>query len=156
MGTCAWCTAGTWHHLHLVPGDQRCGRGGGGGGGRGSRRAGGTEVHCLISTSCQDFREQPRMLQNCLELFKFHLTLLHLTLETSEWFKLHLLSTALHVWRGLAGVGGGDHQQGGRPCHVLFNLCIVSWVFVKIDLLISGKSSLRYNALKRFAAAATF
>ena len=122
MGTCAWCTAGTWPHLHLVPGDQRCGRGGGGGGGRGSRRAGGTEVHCLISTSCQDFREQPRMLQNCLELFKFHLTLLHLTLETSEWFKLHLLSTALHVWRGLAGVGGGDHQQGGRPCHNIYFL----------------------------------
>ena len=40
-----------------------------------------TVCQTLISTSCQDFCEQPRMLQNCLELFKFHLTLLHLTSE---------------------------------------------------------------------------
>ena len=120
-GTCAWCTAGTWHHLHLVPGDQRCGRGGGGGGGRGSQRAGGTEVYCLISTSCQDFCEQPRIHQNCLELFKFHLTLLHLTLETLEWFA----PPAQHSSPCLAwtGRGRGRRPPAGRPTlskHLLF------------------------------------
>ena len=71
--TCAWCTGGTWRHLHQLvhhhhhhhhhqlvqPGDQRSGRVGAAGVDRGSRRAEGTDFYCLIFYAGQNMSMTP-------------------------------------------------------------------------------------------------